>query len=98
MVSLKFVNFAYNLNAMENPEKILVLNNEFEAELIEEILKDRNIPFFIRTFHDSAYDGLWQAQSGWAHLMAPPEFKEEILKIYSEMSNSSFDGSQDSEG
>jgi hypothetical protein len=83
---------------MENPEKILVLNNEFEAKLIEEILKDRNIPCFIRTFHDSVYDGLWEAQSGWGHLMAPPEYKDEILKIYSEMANTSFDGSQDSEG
>jgi hypothetical protein len=83
---------------MENPEKILVLNNEFEAELIEEILKDRNIPHFIRTFHDSAYDGLWEAKSGWGHLMAPPEYKDEILKIYSEMSNTSFDGSNDTEG
>jgi len=84
--------------AMENPEKILELSNEFEAELIEEILKDRNIPFFIRKFHDSAYDGLWEAQSGWGNLMAPPEFKDEILKIYAEMSNTSFDGNQDLEG
>ncbi|MGD0584004.1 MAG: hypothetical protein ABR974_13790 [Bacteroidales bacterium] len=82
---------------MENPEKILVLSNEFEAKLIEEILKDREIPFFIRTFHDSAYDGLWEAASGWGHLMAPPEYREEILKIYSEMANSSFDGNQDIE-
>jgi hypothetical protein len=83
---------------MEKPEKILVLNNEFEAKLIEQILNEKDIPFFIRTFHDSAYDGLWEAQSGWGHLMAPPEFREEILKIYSDMANSAFDGSQDIEG
>ena len=83
---------------MENPVKILVLNNEFEAKIIEEILTEKAIPFIIRSFHDSAYDGLWQAQSGWGSLMAPPEWKEEILKIYSEVVNSSFDGSQDYEG
>lgn len=82
---------------MENPIKILVLNNEVEATLFDQILQDRNIPFLIRSFHDSAYDGLWQNQAGWGHLMAPPEYKEEILRLYSEMLNASFDESQDGE-
>ena len=76
---------------MDKPVKILVLNNEIEATLFEQILKDRNIPFLIRTFHDSAYDGIWQNQAGWGHVMAPAEYKEEILKLYSEMSNASFE-------
>ena len=83
---------------MDKPEKILVLNNEFEAKLIEEILKEKGIPFMIRSFHDSAYDGLWQAKSGWGHLMASPVYKEEILKIYTEMQNSSFDEDSEIEG
>lgn len=82
---------------MEKPVKILVLNNEFEADLIKQILTERNIPFMIRNFHDSAYDGLWQTRSGWAHLMAPPEYKDEILQIYSEMANSKIDATEDSE-
>ncbi|MGA1978759.1 MAG: hypothetical protein ABSG89_13025 [Bacteroidales bacterium] len=32
-------------------------------------------------------DGIWQTESVWGHLAAPEEFKEEILKIYSEMSS-----------
>ena len=71
---------------MEKPGKILILNNEFEAKLLEEILTEKNIPFMIRSYHDSVYDGLWQIQSGWGHLEAPLEYKDEILKIYSEMS------------
>jgi len=82
---------------MDKPVKILVLNNEIESSLIEQILKEREIPFIIRSFHDSAYDGLWQSQSGWGNLLAPAEFRDEILKIYSEMSNSSFDGSQEAD-
>lgn len=70
---------------MEKLEKILDLKNEFEAKLLEEILTEKKIPFIIRTFHDSAYDGLWQGQSGWGHIMAPAAYKEEILKVYSEM-------------
>jgi predicted membrane chloride channel (bestrophin family) len=80
---------------MEKPIKILVLNNEFEADLIRQILTEKDIPFMMRTFHDSAYDGLWEARSGWGHLMAPSEFKDEILKIYSEMANSKVDGAED---
>ncbi len=79
---------------MDKPEKILILNNEFEAKLMEEILTERGIPFLIRNFHDSAYDGLWQVKSGWGQVMAAPEFREEILKIWSEMKNSTIDESQ----
>lgn len=66
--------------------KILIFNNEFEAKLLEEILNERIIPHMIRSYHDSAYDGLWQSQSGWGHIEAPEEYREEILKVYTEMS------------
>jgi len=67
---------------MENTEKFLILENQIEAKLMEEILTDKNIPFIIRSYHDSAYDGLWQMQSGWGHIEAPPKYKDEILKVY----------------
>jgi len=67
--------------------KILVLNNEFEANLLDEILNDKKIPHLIRSYHDSAYDGLWQMQSSWGHIEAPEEYREEILQTYSEMSS-----------
>ena len=70
---------------MSKTEKILILNNQVEAKLLEGILTERGIPHLIRTYHDSAYDGLWQAQSGWGHVEAPGEYREEILNIYSEM-------------
>jgi hypothetical protein len=70
---------------MEKTEKIVVLNNEFEAKLLDEILNEKSIPHIIRSYHDSAYDGLWQAQSGWGHLEAPSNYREEILEIYSTM-------------
>lgn len=66
--------------------KILLLGNEIEAMLLDEILTDKQIPHFIRSYHDSAYDGLWQTQSGWGHIEAPEEYREEILRTYNEMS------------
>lgn len=70
---------------MENPVKILVLNSQIEASLIEEILKDRKIPHILRSYHDLVYDGLWATDTVWGELDAPPEYKEEILEIYNMM-------------
>ena len=83
--------FTYQIkqNTISNPVKILILENEIEAMLLDEILTDKNIPHLIRSYHDSAYDGLWQSQSGWGHLEAPDEFRDEIMKIYNEMSQTS---------
>ena len=71
---------------MNKPVKILVLNNEIEATLLDEILSEKGIPHLLRSYHDSVYDGLWQTQSAWGHLEAPEVNREEILEIYKEMS------------
>ncbi|MBW2644080.1 MAG: hypothetical protein JRC89_12125, partial [Deltaproteobacteria bacterium] len=44
---------------------IAVLDNIIEAQLIKSILNEQNIPHLIRSFHDTAYDGLFQVQMGW---------------------------------
>lgn len=71
---------------MSKTIKILVLENEIEANLLDGLLKEREIPHVIRSYHDSAYDGLWQYHSGWGQLDAPEEYRDEILMIYSGMS------------
>lgn len=71
---------------MKNIVSILVISNAVEANLLDEILTEKDIPHIIRSFHDLAYDGLWQTLTAWGQLDAPPEFREEILKIYNEMS------------
>lgn len=71
---------------MSAPVKIVSFENEFEAMLLDDLLTDKGIPHIIRSYHDSAYDGLWQAQSGWGHLEAPEEYQDEIMEIFKEMS------------
>ncbi|MEN8246554.1 MAG: hypothetical protein ABFS43_16835 [Thermodesulfobacteriota bacterium] len=61
--------------------KIAGLENIVEAQLMESILKEKGIPHRIRSFHDTAYDGLFQFQKGWGEIYAPGELKEEILDI-----------------
>ncbi len=71
---------------MEEFKKILIFENEIEAQLMESILIERNIPYLIKTYHDSVYDGIYQAQKGWGRLDAPEEYKEEIMEIYENLS------------
>jgi hypothetical protein len=52
-----------------------------EAQLMESILKEKGLPHRIRSFHDTAYDGLFQFQKGWGEIFAPPALKGEILDI-----------------
>jgi hypothetical protein len=69
-------------------ERVLEIDNEVEARLLEKILEEKEIPFQIQSNHDTAYDGLFQAQLGWGYLLAPQEFKEEITGMYRDITGS----------
>lgn len=67
--------------------KIASLENLIEAQVLEDVLKEREIPFRIRSFHDTAYDGLFQLQKGWGEIYAPGEYEREILGIIGSVRN-----------
>ncbi|NCA75271.1 MAG: hypothetical protein EOM90_02960 [Alphaproteobacteria bacterium] len=69
---------------METYEKVLVLNNEFEAGLMEEILTDRKIPHGIITSDDTALGGIVELEYGWGYIEAPAAYRDEITKLYAE--------------
>jgi len=70
---------------MEDFKKILVLGNEIEARLIDSVLTERNIPHILKSYHDSAYDGIFQAHKGWGHIEAPLRYQEEIIAIHADL-------------
>src|SRR3972149_8440065 len=70
---------------MNKLEKILVLHNDIEVNLLEAVLKEKKIPCLIKSNYDTAYDGLVQAQMGWGWLEAPPEYAKEIIRIYNDI-------------
>jgi len=55
--------------------KIFVVENQFEADLVSQALREEGIPMMLKTFSDTAYDGLYIPQKGWAAIMIPEEFK-----------------------
>jgi len=70
---------------MSEPKIILELQNEIKARLLESVLSEREIPHHIRSYHDSAYDGLFQLHRGWGHIMAPEAFENEIRQICADL-------------
>lgn len=69
----------------ELPIKILTLNNEVEARMLSAILNEHGIPHILKSYHDSALDGIFQLQKGWGYIEAYSEYEDEILKLYGEM-------------
>ncbi len=66
-------------------KKILALSSEIEAVRVKEILEANKIPHLVRSFHDSAYDGLFQNQYGWGVLEADESDEDRILKLIKEL-------------
>ncbi len=66
-------------------KRILILDNEFEAQRIREILDKEGIPHIIRNYHGSAFDGLIQETHGWGALEANEEYEERILELFKEL-------------
>lgn len=68
---------------MDEYIKVDVLESIFEAQRLEAILQEQKIPHIIESYHDSAYDGLFQSYRGWGCVSSPAEYAdviEEILK------------------
>ena len=67
--------------------KISILESTIEAQVMEAILKEENIAYRIRSFHDTAYNGLFQFQKGWGELFAPSAYKNQIDQILENIRN-----------
>ncbi len=61
--------------------KIATIEDEFEAQILASILTERQIEHYLKSFHDSAYDGLFQRNYGWGALFATKDKEQEILEI-----------------
>ena len=66
---------------MDTYSKAVVLDSEVEAQVVDAMLTERGIPHLLRSYHDSALDGLYQAQRGWGHIEAPEQFHGEIADM-----------------
>jgi hypothetical protein len=63
--------------------------NEVEAYVIKSVLEEQGIYAEIKSFHDTAYDGLFQSQYGWGVIRVSDADFTEAQKIVKEWSNAS---------
>ena len=70
---------------MEDFVKVVTLENDNEARLLDSILRERDIPYHIKSYHDTAFDDLFQTQKGWGHLSSPASYHDEIMEILSDL-------------
>ncbi|MEZ4526696.1 MAG: hypothetical protein R2941_12315 [Desulfobacterales bacterium] len=58
-----------------------ILEDPFEAQIVSGMLHEENIPHLVVSYHDTAYDGLFQAQKGWGEIRAPRDCGDQIIEI-----------------
>ncbi len=49
--------------------KVHTLEDRFEADLVSQILDENGISYLIRSYMDTAYDGLFLRQKGWGEVL-----------------------------
>ena len=60
---------------------IMTVENRFQADRAEEILGQNKIPVLVRQFHDTAYDGIYVQQKGWAYIEVPEHMTEKAKDL-----------------
>ena len=68
---------------------LLKPENQAEANVIKSVLEEHGIVAEIKSFHDTAYDGLYQAQYGWGLILVSEADFTEAERIVEEWRNSS---------
>jgi hypothetical protein len=64
---------------------VSVIENEIEARLVESILRERDIPHWMVSYHDTAYDGIFQTQKGWGDIRVPEAFVDVVRQIITDV-------------
>jgi len=70
---------------MERWVKAGTVDTRFEGDRVAQALKEAEIPFMIKSFHDTAYDGLYVLQKGWGAVLVPQEFQEQTEAVIADI-------------
>ena len=70
---------------MDQWVKAGTVENRFEGDRISQTLQEAGIPFLIKSFLDTAYNGLYIPQKGWGVVMVPEKNSEEAKTLISEV-------------
>jgi hypothetical protein len=77
--------------------KVATVDNKFEADVLSNTLKKECIPVMVRSFHDTAYDGIYNPQKGWGIILVPAEDKDKAEEIIASVKGSIIEDTEQSE-
>ncbi len=86
---------------MENTDqwvKAGTVENRFEGDRVTQALQEAGIPFLMKSFLDTAYDGLYIPQKGWGMVMVPEKDKAEAERIIDEVKKTFIKEEEDETG
>ena len=66
---------------MEKWVKAGIIESRFEGDRVSQALEEAGISFLIKSFLDTAYDGLYIPQKGWGMVLVPEKFREEAEEV-----------------
>jgi hypothetical protein len=86
------------MESMDEWVKAGTIENRFEGDRISQALQEAGIPFLIKSFLDTAYDGLYIPQKGWGIVMVSGKNKEEAERLISEIKKTFREEEEDETG
>lgn len=66
-------------------KRIGPLDNEIEAQILGGMLVEDEIPHTVVSYHDTVYDGIFQAQFGWGHVEVNDENEHYVTGLLEEI-------------
>ena len=65
--------------------RVATIENRFEADLIAQTLEEEGVDYVIKTFHDTAYDGLYETVQGYGMLLVEESAEARAREIVAEL-------------
>ena len=65
--------------------KVAVLDNDFEAQVLDSLLREDGVEHYLKSYQDAAYDGLFQRSGGWGAVYAPASLGGVIRRLLEEI-------------
>jgi len=78
--------------------KVGTVENRFEGDRLSQALQEAGIPFLIKSFLDTAYDGLYIPQKGWGVVMVSKRNREEAERLITEVKRTFMKEEEDETG
>ena len=75
---------------MDEEKRRLALNNQVEASLLDVLLQQDGVPHLVHSFHDRAYDTLWQFQFGWGYVETPARYASGVQALLELLRHNSY--------